>query len=140
MTTFNLHHLLALAVILLSTTAQLTHAAPEPAITATPIISRELFPLEKRTEDSFHQAVALARLAGRQSKPGMNVCYGTNSICAISNDMSCPSDIDDDEYYRCRCETGYLSVKLASVPLPSFTLVFIRQPHTNNNILVAKIV
>jgi hypothetical protein len=103
----------AAVLALFSVAAQLVLAAPEPAITAAAVIPKRAPVLDTREDVSFRQVLALRNLAGRQSKPGMNVCYGVDSICDLFLDMDCPSSASSEDWYRCMCTTGYISAKAA---------------------------
>ena len=68
---------------------------------------------EKREDFKFAQLIAVDNLITRQSKPGMNVCYGSGAICGLYLDLQCPLSASTDEWYECICQSGYLSTQEA---------------------------
>ena len=96
---------------LLSAAVQNVLAAPEP--TAAVVLPRARSQLDKRQEESFRAVAVLQYLSRRASRPGLNVCYGMGSICDLYLDMDCPISLETNDWYKCMCETGYISTKAA---------------------------
>lgn len=57
-----------------------------------------------------------AALYSRQEAGDLGFCFGTNSICAKSNDLNDECDDlygEDEKWWKCLCTNGYVSTREA---------------------------
>jgi hypothetical protein len=97
----------------------LVTALPAPKSAAITVAAAAVLPrspsVDIKNRIAFRQYVAYQErsLVARQLKPGMNVCFGMGSICDMSLDLSCSYGLEGDEWYKCYCTSGKVSLEAA---------------------------
>lgn len=107
-----LTYLLSTLLFVQSTFATL-ETTPAPAVITAPA-ALPWIPLEEEHEYRKYIQQQEGEIFKRQSNPGNRICYGTGgAICSLALLVRCSSSLENDEWFKCYCESGKLAIQVA---------------------------